>query len=85
MDTHIGNTGILVKIPTHILGYTGNTHMVTHAVILSTAKDLLAGNTKPTSPPQSLRRGHDPTWQSIISYVILSTAKDLLAVYIYSI
>ena len=41
MDTHIGNTGLLVKIPTYILGYSRNTHMVTHAVILSTAKDLL--------------------------------------------
>ena len=63
MDTHIGNTGLLVKIPTYILGYTRNTHMVTHAVILSTAKDLLADNTKPTPQLQSLRRGLHPTWQ----------------------
>ena len=85
MDTHIGNTGLLVKIPTYILGYSRNTHMVTHAVILSTAKDLLADNTKTTPQLQTLQRGLYPTWQSIISYVILSVAKDLLAVYIYSI
>ena len=35
-------------------------------VILSAAKDLLACNTKPTSPPQSLRRGLYPTWQSFL-------------------
>ena len=85
MDTHIGNISLLVKIPTYILGYTRNTHMVTHDVILSAAKDLLAGNTKPTPQLQSLRRCLYPTWQSTVYNVILSVAKDLLAVYIYSI
>ena len=56
MDTHIGNTGLLAKILTYILGYTRNTHMVTHAAILSAAKDLLADNSKPTPQLQSLRR-----------------------------
>ena len=44
MDTHIGNTGILVKILTYILVYSRNIYMTTHAVILSAAKDLLADN-----------------------------------------
>jgi hypothetical protein len=44
MDTHIGNTGLFVKILTYILVYSRNTCMATHAVILSTAKDLLTGN-----------------------------------------
>lgn len=44
MDTHIGNTGLLVKILTYVLVYSRNTYIVTHAVILSTAKDLLTDN-----------------------------------------
>ena len=44
MDTHIGNTGLFVKILTYILVYSRNTCMATHAVILSAAKDLLDDN-----------------------------------------
>ena len=44
MDTHIGNTGLLVKILTYFLVYSRNTYIVTHTIILSTAKDLLTDN-----------------------------------------
>ena len=44
MDTHIGNTGLFVKILTNILVYSRNTYMATHAIILSAAKDLLDDN-----------------------------------------
>ena len=49
MDTHIGNTGLFVKILTYILVYSRNTCMATHAVILSTANDLLTDIPKPKS------------------------------------
>ena len=73
MDTHIGNTGLFVKILTYILVYSRNTCMATHAVILSTANDLLTDIPKPKSsitPLQwtplspSLRGGLCPTRQS---------------------
>lgn len=44
MDTNIGNTGLLVKILTYVLVYSRNTYMATHAIILSTANDLLTDN-----------------------------------------
>ena len=44
MDTNIGNTGLLVKILTYVLVYSRNTYIVTHAIILSAAKDLLTEN-----------------------------------------
>ena len=73
MDTHIGNTGLLVKILTYVLVYSRNTYMTTHAIILSAAKDLQTGNPKPTQPITplrwtplypSLRGGLCPTRQS---------------------
>ena len=44
MDTHIGNTGLLVKMLTYILVCSRNTYMATHTIILSTANDFLTDN-----------------------------------------
>ncbi len=55
MDTHIKNIGLLVKMLTYVLVYSRNTYIVTHAIILSAAKDLLTGSPKPTPPITPLR------------------------------